>query len=257
MIPRGGFGAVSKRRTRSAVADARRYKCARGEAEFLVRLRGAEERTVELLLEKEMNDREKDQLREQLRKVTEDCQIIYKREAENLSAECEKLQLRSELDKLRALNLQRQESQEQLAEERAQLKKERQRTDAWIRDLVVRHGCEKQFLEERICCLEFELGDFKLAERRNLTDDGDYYSESQAAVGGTVGVRDSSTRDSTRGGGHRDRMEEVSGEAIQLLCVNEGSIGVARPVLDGDPSGAGEATASARGQGSQPQGQSQ
>ena len=136
MIPRGGFGAVSKRRTRSAVADARRYKRARGEmadeeerdeTEFLVRLREAEERTAGLLLEKEKNYRERDQLREQLRKVTEDSQF-YKREAENLSAECEKLQLRSELDKLRALNLQRQESQEQLAEERAQLKKERQRT---------------------------------------------------------------------------------------------------------------------------------
>ena len=132
--------------------------------------------------------------------------------------------MRSELDKLRALNLQRQESQEQLAEERAQLREERQRTDAWIRDLEVRHGSEKQFLEEKIRCLEFELGDFKLRP----TDDGDNYSESQAAVGGTVGVRDSSTRDSTRGGGHRDCMEEVSGEAIQLLCANEDSIGVTR-----------------------------
>ena len=63
----------------------------------MVRLRAAEERMAELLLEKEKNDREKDQLREQLRKVTEDSQF-YKREAENLSAECKKLQLRSELD---------------------------------------------------------------------------------------------------------------------------------------------------------------
>ena len=71
-------------------------------------------------------------------------------------------------------------------------------------------------------------------------------------------MRDSSTRDSTRGGGHRDRIEEeVSGEAIQLLCANDDTIGVTRPVLEGDPSGAGEATASARGQGSQPQGQPQ
>ena len=114
----------------------------------------------------------------------------------------------------------------------------------------MRHGCEKQFLKEKICCLEFELGDFKLAERRGLTDDGDYYSE--AAVSGTGGVRDSSTR-ATRGGGHRDRMEEVSGEVIQLLCTSDDTIGVTRPVLEGDPSAAGEAKASAGGQGSHDQ----
>ena len=70
------------------MADARRYKRARGEmadeeerdeTEFLVRLRGAEERTAELLLEKEKSDREKDQLREQLRKVTEDSQFYKER----------------------------------------------------------------------------------------------------------------------------------------------------------------------------------
>lgn len=62
----------------------------------------------------------------------------------------------------------------------------------WIRDLKRRHECEKHFLE-KICSLEFELSDLKLAKQRCLTD-GDH-DEFQATVGVTAGVRDSVTRD--------------------------------------------------------------
>jgi len=62
--------------------------------------------------------------------------------AENLSVKYEKFHLLSELDRLCALSLQRQENQEQL-------QREREHTDVWIHDLERRHECEKHFLERR------------------------------------------------------------------------------------------------------------
>ena len=109
-----------------------------------------------------------------------------------------KLCLQSELDRLCALNLQRQEDREQLAEERAQFKRERERTDAWILGLKGRHEYERHFLEEKICSLESEQSDLKLAEWPGPTD-GDH----DDTVGGTAGVGGSSPRDSTWGDGHR------------------------------------------------------
>ena len=132
--------------------------------ELLVKLQEAEQQVVELLAEKERSDQEVKQLQEQLRKVSEESQL-YKREAESLAGEYETLQLHTELDRLCALDLQRQENQQQLAEEWAQLERERQRTDAWIRDLNEKSQCEKHYLEEKICFLETELQELKIAEQ--------------------------------------------------------------------------------------------
>ena len=98
-----------------------------------------------------------------MRKVNEASQL-YEREAESLAGEYGKLQLHTELDRLRVLDLQRQENQQQLTEEWAQLERER-RTDAWMRDLNEKNPCKKYFLEEKICFLKTKLQELKIAEQ--------------------------------------------------------------------------------------------
>ena len=177
---------------------------------------------------------------------------LCKREVEDLAREYEKLQLSSELDKLRALDSQRQEHQRQLAEERPQMERERQRTDAWIGDLTEKNQCEKHFSE---------LRDLKMAEQQGLMDDDHDGSQAMAMEG----VGDSSTRDSVCGeerhpfrhSHQRHAEDEVSGENSQSLYREPKEVNSVQEGDREDPSefGAG-AIASAGGQltlNSQPQ----
>ena len=70
-----------------------------GGAKFLAKMRKADKKAAELHPEKERSNHETEQLHEQLWRGTEESQF-YKREAEYLSMEYEKLHLHSELDKL-------------------------------------------------------------------------------------------------------------------------------------------------------------
>ena len=229
-------------------------------AELLSKLQETERKVAEIVAEKEESDKEARQVREQLQRVDEERQLC-KREVEDLAREYEKLQLSSELDKLRALDSQRQEHQRQLAEERAQMERERQRTDAWIGDLTEKNQCEKHFLEEKIYRLETELRELKMAEQQGLMDDDHDGSQAMAMEG----VRVSSARDSACGeeehpfrhSHQRHAEDEVSDENNQSLYrePEEGNSGQEGDREDPSEFGA-EAIASAGGQltlNSQPQ----
>ena len=125
----------------------------------------AERRCEELLRQNESTLHE---LREQIETVSED-RDACKRELQSVSAECESLKLQSELERLRATEQLRDAYERRLAEERAQIEKEKQRADAWIFGLKESNLCEKRSYEDRILRLEAELVARKSANK--ATDD--------------------------------------------------------------------------------------
>jgi len=76
---------------------------------------------------------------------------------EVLRAQYEKLSTQSELDKLRALDLMRQESEKRLAGERTRADAELRRSDSYISVVQEKFQFVKQGLKERVYALEDEL----------------------------------------------------------------------------------------------------
>jgi len=89
---------------------------------------------------------------------------FYKSEVEGLRAEYEKLSTQSKLDKLRALDLLRQESEKRLANERTRADAELRHSDSYILVLQEKFRFKKQGLEERVYAVENELQMWKRQE---------------------------------------------------------------------------------------------
>ena len=87
------------------------------EADLRARLLDAERQSTELISEMERANEEAKRVREELQQALGEIQV-YKNEVEGLRAQYEKLSTQSELDKLRALDLMRQESEKRLANKR-------------------------------------------------------------------------------------------------------------------------------------------
>ena len=127
------------------------------EADLRARLLDAERQSTELISEMERANKEAKRVREELQQALGEIQF-YKNEIEGLQAEYEKLSTQSELDKLRALDLLRQESEKRLANERTRADAELRRSDSYISVLQEKFQFEKQGLEERrVYALEDEL----------------------------------------------------------------------------------------------------
>ena len=126
------------------------------EADLGKRLLEAERQSAELIAEREKANEEAKRVHYQLQQALDESRF-YKKEAEALRAQYEGLETQSELDKLRALDLLRQEYEKRLADERARADAEIKRSDSWISCVEERFQFEKRGLEERVYTLEDEL----------------------------------------------------------------------------------------------------
>ena len=118
-------------------------------------------------------------LRRQLARATREEERL-KLQLDELQGKMEFDQVKLELEHLKSLDIQRQDSQRQLEEQRQEFQKqfeemrneircERNRSDSWIRGLTERSQNEKLFYERRIGMLEKELQAIgKEAEKQQL-----------------------------------------------------------------------------------------
>ena len=113
----------------------------------------AERRYEELIWQ---NDSSVQELKQQILTLSQD-RDAYKQELESMSATLENFKVQSELERLRIIEQLRKSYEGRLADERAQVARERQRADAWIQDLKDSTEMEKRSYHERIRRLEAEL----------------------------------------------------------------------------------------------------
>ena len=154
--------------------------------DWQAKLLEAERRYEELTYQ---NDSVVRDLQQQIQVLSQD-RDSYKQELESMSRNFENFKVQSELERLRAMEQMRDSYEGRLADERAQVVKERQRADAWICNLKESNQLEKRSYEERIRQLEAELArkskrvTLVLPEERADEDVGGaneaatYYSES-------------------------------------------------------------------------------
>ena len=113
---------------------------------------------------------------------------FYKNEVESLRAQYEKQSMQCKLNKLRALDLLRQESEKRLADKRTRADAELRRSDSYISVLQEKFQFEKQGLEERVYALEDELQMRKRQELLAQSQGGHLSWSNGGACGSSSGV---------------------------------------------------------------------
>lgn len=134
----------------------------------------AERRYEELVCQ---NDSTVHGLQQEVRMFLQDRES-YKQELESMSTNFEQ----SELERFRVVEQLRDSYEQHLANERAQVEKERQRADEWIHDLKMSNQLEKRSYNERIRELEAEI-----ARMSKATPTAAPKNRADEAVGGATG----------------------------------------------------------------------